>query len=136
MIYTDSTRELVKVWGEFLGTISWDYFSTLTYPFDMNARINERLILKLENELLRHKKTFNFFCVSEYHSNGTQTHNHLLIQGEWVRNFIDDYLIRNKLVRKQGLRHLPYDPQKGAPYYISKHINSPNTRHHFNYYHN
>lgn len=131
MIYTESTRKLVREWAEFLGTRSWDYFTTITFPFDMNRRNCEQLMIKLHNELMQLKRSFNMFWVAEYHSNGRQAHIHLLIEGKWVVQFLNNYLQRKYRVRKQGIVHFPYDSQKGAAFYISKHIKSPNTVHDF-----
>ena len=32
------TKELVNAWGGWLGEESWDYFSTITYRYDISAR--------------------------------------------------------------------------------------------------
>jgi len=63
------TKELVNTWGGWLGEESWDYFSTITYRYDISARRNENIMLGIE-ELLKNKTpSHKLFWIMEYTSN-------------------------------------------------------------------
>ena len=86
------TKELVNTWGGWLGEESWDYFSTITYRYDISARRNENIMLGIEERLKNKTPSHKLFWIMEYTSNNYQTHNHLLIKGDGARDEIDLYL--------------------------------------------
>jgi hypothetical protein len=49
-MYDITTKSLVQEWGGWLNGFSWDYFSTITYKFDISPRRNESLMLELFNK--------------------------------------------------------------------------------------
>ena len=127
------TKELVNTWGGWLGEESWDYFSTITYRYDISARRNENIMIGIE-ELLKNKTpSHKLFWIMEYTSNNYQTHNHLLIKGESARDEIDLYLKEKGLVNPKCVKHEEYDSSLGANYYVSKYIHSNKVRYGLSY---
>ena len=62
----------------------------------------------------------------EHTTNGYQTHNHLLLKGIGIKEVVEDFLIKKKLVNKKLIRHYDYQSEQGASYYVSKYIRSQN----------
>ena len=122
--YSLETKDLIQQWGVWLGEESWDYFSTITYRYDLSARRNERLMFELEKRLLKKTPSHKVFWIMESTSNYYQTHNHLLIKGDGVKEEVDLFLKEKKLVIPKYVKHEPYDTSLGANYYVSKHIHS------------
>ena len=76
-----NTKELVNQWGKWLGTESWDYFTTITYKHNVSVKSNYRIMDRLEKSLDKTMLKMRMFWIMEY-SNYGSTHNHLLLQGE------------------------------------------------------
>ena len=127
-MYDITTKSLVQEWGGWLNGFSWDYFSTITYKFDISPRRNERLMLELEKRLIKAVPIHTMFWVMEYTTNGYQTHNHLLLSGEGSKNEVNRFFKEKKVVNPKFVLHSPYDSTEGATYYISKHIKSPSVK--------
>ena len=127
-MYDITTKHLVQQWGGWLNSFEWDYFSTITYKFDISPRRNESLMLELEKRLIKEVPIHNMFWVMEHTSNGYQTHNHLLLSGDGSRYEVDRFLSERKLVNPKFVQHSAYDSSQGATYYISKHIRSPSVK--------
>ena len=47
-MYLNNQREIVKSMGNWLGGMSWDIFSTITYRYDVKAKQNYRIMKGLE----------------------------------------------------------------------------------------
>ena len=125
-MYTTQSKQLVKEWGSWLESIHWDYFSTITYRFDISSRRNETVMFGLEKYLSRYLPHYMVFWVMEQTFNNHHTHNHLLIQGSQTLDGINTFLSERNLVDKRFVKHEKYYKAKGASFYVSKYIGSPN----------
>jgi hypothetical protein len=132
-MYTNNTAQLVKVWGNWLNETSWDYFTTITYKYDIKPKRNERIMFDLERSLRSHLKSFKMFWVMEHTSNNHQTHNHLLIKGNGIKEEVNNYLKNKRLVDKRFVKHLEYEKELGATFYVSKFIKSENIKYDISY---
>ena len=47
-MYTQPQKEIVRGYANWLGSMSWDIFSTLTYRYDVKAKQNFRIMTGLE----------------------------------------------------------------------------------------
>ena len=112
---------LNKEWGKFLNTKDWDYFTTLTYKWDVKMEQNSRYMYRLLNSIKKTGISYSMFWVSEWHRSGTSTHNHLLIKGDIITT-IDKFWSKNNLGSKKYNKHVFYERDKGAPYYLTKYI--------------
>lgn len=131
IMYTTKSKQLVKGWGNWLGTIPWDYFSTITYRVDVSSRRNETIMFSLEKHLSRCLTRYMVFWVMEQTYKNHHTHNHILIQGENTLECIEKYLTERSLVDKRFIKHEKYNKDLGASFYLSKGIHSPNARYGF-----
>ncbi len=113
--------EYNRAYGDFLQSQSWDYFSTLTYKYDVNENANRKNMDRMVSYINKKVGDYSMFWVAEWHSTRTSIHNHLLFRGD-LKRIINAYWTRNRLGDSKGLKHLEYDSTKGASYYISKHI--------------
>ena len=132
-MYTNNTAQLVKVWGNWLNETSWDYFTTITYKYDIKPKRNERIMFDLERSLRSRLKSFKVFWVMEHTSNNYQTHNHLLIKGNGIKEEVNNYLKNKRLVDKRFVKHLEYKKELGATFYVSKFIKSENIKYDISY---
>ena len=132
-MYTNNTAQLVKEWGNWLGETTWDFFTTITYKHNIKARRNEGIMFDLERTLRSHLKNFKMFWVMEHTSNHYQTHNHLLIKGNGIKDEVNNYLKSKKLVDKRFVKHLEYEKELGATFYVSKFIKSDNIKYGISY---
>ena len=132
-MYTNNTAQLVKVWGNWLNETSWDYFTTITYKYDIKPKRNERIMFDLERSLRSRLKSFKVFWVMEHTSNNYQTHNHLLIKGNGIKEEVNNYLKNKRLVDKRFVKHLEYEKELGATFYVSKFIKSENIKYDISY---
>ena len=132
-MYKYNTVQLVKEWGNWLGETSWDYFTTITYKYSIKPTRNERIMLSLEESLRSHLKSFKLFWVMEHTSNNYQTHNHLLLKGNGIKDKVDTYLKNIRLVDKRFVKHLDYEKELGATFYVSKFIKSDNIKYGISY---
>jgi len=87
----------------------------------------------LEKTLRSHLKSFKIFWVMEHTSNNYQTHNHLLIKGNGIKDEVNNYLKSKKLVDKRFVKHLEYEKELGATFYVSKFIKSDNIKYGISY---
>jgi hypothetical protein len=126
-MYLNNQREIVKSMGKWLGSMPWDIFSTITYRYDIKAKQNYRIMKGLERYLEKLKKPFNMFWVTEYTNYNYNTHNHLLVKGDIVRDI--NYHLRSKSLIGDHVKHLPYE--KSASMYVSKFICDDKTNYGF-----
>ena len=117
-MYLNNQREIVKSMGNWLGGMSWDIFSTITYRYDIKAKQNYRIMKGLERYLEKIKKPFRMFWVTEYTNYNYNTHNHLLVKGDIVGDI--NYHLKSKSLIGDHVKHLPYE--KSASMYVSKFI--------------
>ena len=117
-MYLNNQREIVKSMGNWLGGMSWDIFSTITYRYDIKAKQNYRIMKGLERYLEKLKKPFSIFWVTEYTNHNYNTHNHLLVKGTIVGDI--NYHLKSKSLIGDHVKHLPYE--KSASMYVSKFI--------------
>ena len=117
-MYTPQQSKIVTSMGNWLGKTKWDYFSTITYRYDVKPKQNYKIMTGLEEYLKTLKKPFNMFWVTEYTNYNYNTHNHLLVKGDIVGD-INSHL-RSKSLIGDHVKHLPYE--KSASMYVSKFI--------------
>jgi hypothetical protein len=104
--------------GNWLGKTKWDYFSTITYRYDVKPKQNYKVMTDLERHLMTLKKPFNMFWVTEYTNYDYNTHNHFLVKGDIVGH-INSHL-KSKSLIGDYVKHLPYE--KSASMYVSKFV--------------
>jgi len=117
-MYTPQQREPVMNMAKWLGSMSWDIFSTVTYIHDVKKWQNYKIMTALEKYLQTLKKPFKMFWVTEYTNYNYNTHNHLLVKGDIVGD-INSHL-KSKSLISDKVKHLPYE--KEASIYVSKFI--------------
>ncbi|MEH6706025.1 MAG: hypothetical protein V7691_14610 [Galbibacter orientalis] len=115
-------------YGSWLSKENWDYFSTITFKHDIKPKRNESLMLRLETYLKGIGIKFKLFWVMEHTTNGYQTHNHLLIEGDGVKEAVHKYFKDKRLIDNRFVKHIPYEKELGASYYVSKYINQSNSK--------
>ena len=126
-MYTPQQSKIVTTMGNWLGETKWDYFSTITYRYDVKAKQNFKIMTGLEEYLKTLDKPFNMFWVTEYTNYNYNTHNHLLLKGDIVGD-INSHL-RSKSLIGDHVKHLPYE--KSASMYVSKFICDEKTNYGF-----
>ena len=117
-MYTHKQRDTIKGYANWLGSMSWDIFSTVTYRYDVKEKQNYRIMTALEKYLQTLKKPFKMFWVTEFTNYNYNTHNHLLVKGDIVDNI--NYHLKSKSLTGKHVRHEPYE--KEASIYVSKFI--------------
>ena len=117
-MYTPKQRETVKEMSNWLGSMSWDIFSTVTYRYDVKKWQNYKIMTALEKYLQTLKKPFKMFWVTEFTNYNYNTHNHLLVKGDIVGDI--NYHLKSKSLIGDRVKHLPYE--KEASIYVSKFI--------------
>lgn len=117
-MYTEQQRETVVAYGNWLGSMSWDTFSTITYRYDVKEKQNLKIMTGLEEYLKTLDKQFNMFWVTEFTNYNYNTHNHLLIKGNIVRDI--EYHLKSQSLIGNHTRYYPY--KEGANMYVSKFI--------------
>lgn len=132
-MYANNTAQLVKGWGEWLSETSWDFFTTITYKHNIKPTRNEKIMFDLESTLRSHIKNFKMFWVMEHTSSNYQTHNHLLIKGNGIKDEVNKFLKSKRLVDKRFVKHLEYEKELGATFYVSKFIKSNNIKYGISY---
>jgi len=118
-----SNIDIVKSYGDWLGKTDWDYFSTFTYRFDIKQKQNERLMSGLRENLNSSTLSPLIFYVTEYTNYSYNTHNHMLIKGDGVKDRVESYF-RDKNLLYGNVVHYPYKKSLGANYYVTKFIGS------------
>ena len=114
-MYRGNQREIVRSMGNWLAETKWDYFSTITYRYDIKAKQNFRIMTGLEEYLKSLDKPFNMFWVTEFTNYNYNTHNHLLIKGDILGDII--YHLKSKSLIATHVKHLPYE--KGSSMYLN-----------------
>ena len=117
-MYTEQQRQIVKSMGNWLGSMPWDTFSTITYRYDIKTKQNLKIMTGLGDYLKTLDKQFNMFWVTEFTNYNYNTHNHLLVKGNIVRDI--EYHLRCQCLIGKHIKHLPY--KEGANMYVSKFI--------------
>jgi len=117
-MYTQQQRQTVMSMANWLGKTKWDYFSTITYRYDVKTEQNRKVMTGLEEYLKTLDKPFNMFWVTEYTNYNYNTHNHLLVKGDIVGDI--NYHLKSKSLIGDHVKHLPY--KKEASMYVSKFI--------------
>ena len=117
-MYTTQQSQTVKQMSNWLVQTNWDYFSTITYRYDVKAKQNFKIMTGLEDYLKSLRKPFNMFWVTEFTNYNYNTHNHLLVKGDIVGDI--NYHLKSKSLIGDHVKHLPYE--EGASMYVSKFI--------------
>jgi hypothetical protein len=117
-MYTPQQIKIVKQMSDWLVQTDWDYFSTITYRYDVKPKQNYRVMTDLEDYLKSLRKPFNMFWVTEYTNYNYNTHNHLLVKGDIIGDI--NYHLKSKSLIGDHVKHLPYE--EGASMYVSKFI--------------
>lgn len=117
-MYTPKQSQTVKQMSNWLAKTKWDYFSTITYRYDVKAKQNFKIMTGLEDYLKSLRKPFNMFWVTEFTNYNYNTHNHLLVKGDIVDNI--NYHLKSKSLIGDHVKHLPYE--ESASMYVSKYI--------------
>ena len=117
-MYKINQREVVRSMGNWLGSMSWDIFSTITYRYDIKSKQNFRIMTGLEDYLKSLDKPFNMFWVTEFTNYNYNTHNHLLVKGDIVDSIY--YHLRSKSLIADHVKHYQYE--EGANMYVAKYI--------------
>ena len=117
-MYTHQQSQTVKQMSNWLVQTKWDYFSTITYRYDIKSKQNLRIMTGLEDYLKSLRKPFNMFWVTEFTNYNYNTHNHLLVKGDIVDNI--NYHLKSKSLIGDHVKHLPYE--ESASTYVSKYI--------------
>ena len=117
-MYTPQQSQTVKQMSNWLAKTKWDYFSTITYRYDVKSKQNFRIMTGLEDYLKSLRKPFNMFWVTEFTNYNYNTHNHLLVKGDIVDNI--NYHLKSKSLIGDHVKHLPYE--ESASTYVSKYI--------------
>ena len=131
-MYT-SKQTLTREWGNWLGEKPWDFFTTVTYMYYINAKRNYRIMTAMEQRLKERVPGYKMFWVMERSHSGNQTHNHLLLRGEGIEKEVNLFLKEKGLVDKRFVKHLEYKADLGAHYYITKYISSDNVEYNLSF---
>ena len=117
-MYTPQQSKTVKQMSNWLAKTKWDYFSTITYRYDVKAKQNFKIMTGLEDYLKSLRKPFDMFWVTEFTNYNYNTHNHLLVKGDIVDNI--NFHLKSKSLIGDHVKHLPYE--ESASTYVSKYI--------------
>ena len=117
-MYTQQQRKIVTTMGNWLAETKWDYFSTITYRYDIKAERNRKIMIGLEEYLKALDKPFNMFWVTEFTNYNYNTHSHLLVKGDIVGDI--NYQLKPKSLIGSHVKYLPYE--KGSAMYVSKYV--------------
>ena len=117
-MYTPQQSKIVTSMGNWLGKTKWDYFSTITYRYDVKEKQNYRIMKVLERYLEKLKKPFYMFWVTEFTNYNYSTHNHLLLKGDIAGDI--NYHLNSKSLIGDHVKHLPYE--KSASMFESKYV--------------
>ena len=112
---------LNTAYANFLNTQQWDYFTTLTYKWDVKQKQNRMNMDRMVGKLQESDTNFNMFWISEWHRSGTSVHSHLLTKGIDI-TLIDKYWSNSNLGYKKFNDHKVYERDKGATFYMAKYI--------------
>ena len=117
-MYTQQQRQVVTSMGNWLAETNWDICSTITYRYDVKEKQNFRIMTNLERYLMTLDKPLKLFWVTEFTNYNYNTHNHLLLKGDIVRDI--EYHLKSKSLIGNHTRYYPYE--EGAAMYVSKYV--------------
>ena len=117
-MYTQQQRQVATSMGSWLAETNWDICSTITYRYDVKEKQNFRIMTNLERYLMTLNKPLKLFWVTEFTNYDYNTHNHLLIKGNIVRDI--EYHLKSQSLIGNHTRYYPY--KEGAAMYVSKYI--------------
>ena len=103
---------------------AWDFFSTYTFRHDVSLKRSENLMLRLEASLKEQQLEHTLFWVAESPKSYKHAHLHFLVQGEGASSFIYDFYQTRGLINRRGVMQEPFDPARGATFYVSKSLSS------------
>ena len=103
---------------------AWDFFSTYTFRREVSLKRSENLMLRLETSLKEQQLEHTLFWVAESPKSYKHAHLHLLVQGESASSFIYDFYHTRGLINRRGVMQEPFDPARGASFYVSKSLSS------------
>ena len=129
-MYTQNNRQFVNAMGNWLGETDWDFFSTITYRHNVKEKQNYNIMQKLKSTLNNLHDDFKVFYVTEFTNYNYNTHNHLLVKGDGIIETINSFYIDKGLIGDH-VKHIPYEKDKGAHFYVSKYISSSNIDYNF-----
>lgn len=111
-------------WGSFLSQFHWQGFATLTFKQPVSSTFAERAVAEWVTEAAEHAYGYVGF---EKGWGGGRLHCHALLGGIYSgpRSDTRQSLFTALTVAKSDWRHghiqtLPYDPKRGAAWYVSK----------------
>lgn len=115
------SNPLADGWGDFLGGFGWDWFVTLTFEGDVKTfTARNRCNAWLKSLEKAAEQPVAWFRGDEYGERFGKFHMHLLIGGvEHLHRFtwMERWHARNGIARI-----FPFDPSRGAAYYVSKYV--------------
>lgn len=109
-------------YGAWLNTLDWDTFSTITYRKNIRPKANRGIMTSLGKYLDKRLDDYMMFWAMEYTHRGL-VHDHLLVKNAYATKHIDSFLKSKGLSISKGIKHIPYDKDLGASYYVSKYLN-------------
>lgn len=113
-------RELTEAWGEWLGKWPWQLWSTLTFKQEQSHNSATRAFRNFAQWLQKDSPSAGWFCAHEIGDYG-RLHLHALLGGLGPHVSVN-MLWRWWFDRYGRAQLLPYDPTRGAAFYISKYV--------------
>jgi hypothetical protein len=132
MSYTTKEADVMNSWGEFLNSVDWSIYGTFTTPYRTTKgsarRKMEHLYANLPNKYVGET---TMFWVAEPFSDRHRFHMHALIRINEQEELIKSSILKawHQVSRPSGYQSRKlavvemYDRQKGARFYIAKHLN-------------
>ena len=117
-MYVNNQRQVVTSMANWLAETKWDICSTITYRYDVKEKQNFRIMTNLERYLMTLDKPLKLFWVTEFTNYNHNTHNHLLIKGNIVRDI--EYHLKSQSLIGNHTKYYPYE--EGASMYVSKYV--------------
>lgn len=109
-------QDVKTVWGDWLNSWSWSYWTTFTTQYDLSLPSARRMSEKIGKYALDGDDTYMFWAAEEFDVKDGQ-HIHALLK----TNLTWDQVRRFGL--KRGRCYIEtYDPKLGAGHYVSKYI--------------
>lgn len=113
-------RRLNEAWGDWLATYPWQAWCTLTFREERTHASATRGFGSFTRWLRKDSPGLGWFCAHEVGSFG-RLHLHALLGG------MEPYTSRKALWKRWHDRFgraqiLPYDPGRGAAYYVAKYV--------------
>ncbi|MGP8216226.1 MAG: hypothetical protein ACLQQ4_11715 [Bacteroidia bacterium] len=126
---------IAPVWGDWLNTMNWDFFCTLSTRYSMTLAAARRAAERLKNYLSTRYGNVKVFFVAEPFDTKYGYHIHALVSFEnSALRGLKDILNRawQVVTRGKGGKGYnntviePYDKELGANYYVSKYLMKKN----------